>query len=189
MIEAHDEWQVAERRYLSEGFMALLNPPVPTQIGAHPDTVNTTQKELIDTPTPSRHSTNQQSATRRYFHHATGLDHQYGPNRLEPRRKSAKAAPLPDLMVTNAAADLKPVRLVNRRKINVYFYTREGCAVTCGTLGASCEAGKRRGPARRRPTAIPIGTDSVHQTSSTMTVVTMTSVCASYRILSRGCTY
>ena len=26
-------------------------------------------------PVPSRHSTNQQSATRRYFHHATGLDH------------------------------------------------------------------------------------------------------------------
>ncbi len=30
LIEAHDEWQVAERRYLSEGSMAQLTPPVPT---------------------------------------------------------------------------------------------------------------------------------------------------------------
>jgi putative transposase len=27
LVEAHDEWQVAERRYLSEGSMALLNTP------------------------------------------------------------------------------------------------------------------------------------------------------------------
>jgi len=26
LIEAHDEWQIADRRYLSEGSMALLNP-------------------------------------------------------------------------------------------------------------------------------------------------------------------
>ena len=26
LIEAHDEWQAAERRYLSEGLMALLTP-------------------------------------------------------------------------------------------------------------------------------------------------------------------
>jgi putative transposase len=26
LIEAHDEWQVAERRYLSEGSMAKLTP-------------------------------------------------------------------------------------------------------------------------------------------------------------------
>jgi len=30
LIGAHDEWQVAERRYLSEGSMAQLNPPAPT---------------------------------------------------------------------------------------------------------------------------------------------------------------
>ncbi len=30
LIEAHDEWQVAERRYLSEGSMAQLTPPAPT---------------------------------------------------------------------------------------------------------------------------------------------------------------
>jgi putative transposase len=30
LVEAHDEWQVAERRYLSEGSMALLNTP-PTE--------------------------------------------------------------------------------------------------------------------------------------------------------------
>jgi putative transposase len=51
LIEAHDEWQVAERRYLSEGSMALLNPPEPTilTVGAssHP---NTPAQEVIDTP-------------------------------------------------------------------------------------------------------------------------------------------
>jgi putative transposase len=30
LIEAHDEWQVSDRRYLSEGSMALLTPPEPT---------------------------------------------------------------------------------------------------------------------------------------------------------------
>jgi putative transposase len=29
LVEAHDEWQVSERRYLSEGSMALLDSPVP----------------------------------------------------------------------------------------------------------------------------------------------------------------
>lgn len=47
LIEAHDEWQVADRRYLSEGSMALLTPPAPTQISA---TATSTQ-EVIDTPT------------------------------------------------------------------------------------------------------------------------------------------
>lgn len=46
LIEAHDEWQVAERRYLSEGSMALLNPPAPTELV--PVTTNAT--EVIDTP-------------------------------------------------------------------------------------------------------------------------------------------
>jgi hypothetical protein len=27
LVEAHDEWQVSDRRYLSEGSMALLNLP------------------------------------------------------------------------------------------------------------------------------------------------------------------
>jgi putative transposase len=30
LIEAHDEWQDQDRRYLSEESMALLNPPEPT---------------------------------------------------------------------------------------------------------------------------------------------------------------
>jgi putative transposase len=30
LVEAHDEWQVSDRRYLSEGSMALLNPPTPS---------------------------------------------------------------------------------------------------------------------------------------------------------------
>jgi putative transposase len=29
LIEAHDEWQISDRRYLSEASMALLNPPSP----------------------------------------------------------------------------------------------------------------------------------------------------------------
>jgi len=32
LIEAHDEWQDSDRRYLSEASMALLNPPQPTAI-------------------------------------------------------------------------------------------------------------------------------------------------------------
>jgi putative transposase len=34
LIEAHDEWQDSDRRYLSEGSMALLNPPAPTVLEA-----------------------------------------------------------------------------------------------------------------------------------------------------------
>ncbi len=34
LIEAHDEWQAADRRYLSEASMALLNPPAPTALPA-----------------------------------------------------------------------------------------------------------------------------------------------------------
>jgi len=46
LIESHDEWQVAERRYLSEGSMAQLTPPAPTAI-----TANNLEPEVIDTGT------------------------------------------------------------------------------------------------------------------------------------------
>jgi putative transposase len=46
LIESHDEWQVAERRYLSEGSMAQLTPPAPTAI-----TGNSPEPEVIDTGT------------------------------------------------------------------------------------------------------------------------------------------
>ena len=37
LVEAHDEWQVSDRRYLSEGSMALLNQPnKPAQEVAQP---------------------------------------------------------------------------------------------------------------------------------------------------------
>jgi transposase-like protein len=36
LVEAHDEWQVADRRYLSEGSMALLNRTSPTEEVAQP---------------------------------------------------------------------------------------------------------------------------------------------------------
>ena len=44
LIESHDEWQVADRRYLSEASMAQLTPPAPTAITAPP-----TGQEVIDT--------------------------------------------------------------------------------------------------------------------------------------------
>ena len=46
LIESHDEWQVAERRYLSEGSMAQLTPPAPTAI-----TATSNEPEVIDTAT------------------------------------------------------------------------------------------------------------------------------------------
>ena len=45
LIEHHDEWQAAERRYLSEGSMAMLTPPPPTAIEPRHDTT-----EVIDNP-------------------------------------------------------------------------------------------------------------------------------------------
>jgi putative transposase len=46
LIEAHDEWQVSDRRYLSEGSMALLNPPEPTALTTRPPD----HSEVIDQP-------------------------------------------------------------------------------------------------------------------------------------------
>jgi len=43
LIEAHDEWQDQDRRYLSEESMAMLNPPEPTVL-----------EPQKPTPTPSR---------------------------------------------------------------------------------------------------------------------------------------
>ena len=46
LIEAHDEWQVSDRRYLSETSMALLTPPEPTALPTrptHPEVIDTTQ--------------------------------------------------------------------------------------------------------------------------------------------------
>ncbi len=40
LIEAHDEWQDSDRRYLSEGSMALLNPPAPTALEPRRDNPN-----------------------------------------------------------------------------------------------------------------------------------------------------
>jgi putative transposase len=50
LIEAHDEWQDSDRRYLSEESMALLNPPAPTILEPQPATpANTTRKEITAT--------------------------------------------------------------------------------------------------------------------------------------------
>jgi len=42
LIETHDEWQVSDRRYLSEASMTQLTPPAPTTITA------TTDEEAMD---------------------------------------------------------------------------------------------------------------------------------------------
>ena len=49
LIEAHDEWQVAERRYLSEKSMAQLNPPAPTTLEPASTPTDTPTTEVIDT--------------------------------------------------------------------------------------------------------------------------------------------
>ena len=46
LIEAHDEWQVRDRRYLSEASLVLLTPPEPTAI----DTRRSEPNEVIDQP-------------------------------------------------------------------------------------------------------------------------------------------
>jgi putative transposase len=47
LIEAHDEWQDGDRRYLSEGSMALLNPPAPTAIEANKPAPKKTSRSAI----------------------------------------------------------------------------------------------------------------------------------------------
>jgi putative transposase len=47
LIEAHDEWQVAERRYLSEGSMATLTQT--SDDAAKPKEVRRTTAELVTT--------------------------------------------------------------------------------------------------------------------------------------------
>ena len=42
LIEAHDEWLDADRRYLSEGSMALLDPTPPIALPTHAVEVTTT---------------------------------------------------------------------------------------------------------------------------------------------------
>ena len=47
LIEAHDEWQDSDRRYLSEASMALLNPPPPTAIETKAAPPATTPRRTI----------------------------------------------------------------------------------------------------------------------------------------------
>jgi putative transposase len=47
LIEAHDEWQDSDRRYLSDQSMALLNPPAPTALEPKTTTPRTTGRKEI----------------------------------------------------------------------------------------------------------------------------------------------
>ncbi len=47
LIEAHDEWQDSDRRYLSEESMALLNPPTPTVLEPRTDTPARSSRKKI----------------------------------------------------------------------------------------------------------------------------------------------
>jgi putative transposase len=47
LIEAHDEWQIADRRYLSESSMALLGPI--SDDGGRPKEVRRATAELVAT--------------------------------------------------------------------------------------------------------------------------------------------
>ena len=49
LIEAHDEWQVSDRRYLSEASMTQLTPPTPTALDSRRDRHHTEPEEVIDT--------------------------------------------------------------------------------------------------------------------------------------------
>jgi len=49
LIEAHDEWQVSDRRYLSEASVAQPTPPTPTALEHRRDNDHTKPEELIDT--------------------------------------------------------------------------------------------------------------------------------------------
>ena len=50
LIEAHDEWQDSDRRYLSEASVALLNPPPPTAIETKtPASTKTTRRRIAAT--------------------------------------------------------------------------------------------------------------------------------------------
>ena len=69
LIEAHDEWQDSDRRYLSEESMALLNPPPPTLLEPRP-----APDKVMDQPALQRHSQPTREATRDELHHSPGRD-------------------------------------------------------------------------------------------------------------------
>jgi hypothetical protein len=67
LVEAHDEWQASDRRYLSESSMAALFT-TPTHLSTRPPRWCLCQSSL-------RHNDHQQSrSAAAYFHHATGRD-------------------------------------------------------------------------------------------------------------------
>jgi hypothetical protein len=64
LVEAHDEWQVSERRYLSEGSMALLNtPPAEPKEVAHQPCSRHSQHQPADQLTVKTIYTTRRDAT------------------------------------------------------------------------------------------------------------------------------
>ena len=51
LIEAHDEWQVSDRRYLSEASMAQLTPAPPTALEPRHTDNQHNEQQAIDTTT------------------------------------------------------------------------------------------------------------------------------------------
>ena len=68
LVEAHDEWQTTDRRYLAEATMALLNPPPP--------------QETVATPELMTAWSEPQSLTRTELHHSGGRDQDEPPRLL-----------------------------------------------------------------------------------------------------------
>jgi hypothetical protein len=74
LLEAHDEWRVADCRYLSDGSMAQLTPPAPTTIAA------ATETEVLDGTVQRTAQSERRRASPERLHHSAELNHRV--NRL-----------------------------------------------------------------------------------------------------------
>ena len=73
LIETHDEWQITERRYFSEGSMAAINP----RPGARHHRGEAGLARLLDNPDDHHHALR---ITRPDLHHLAGHGHGFGPS-------------------------------------------------------------------------------------------------------------
>jgi len=108
LIEAHDEWQDGDRRYLSEESMALLNPPPATACSPEPASSNHSRNRRRP-----RHSRPQGRGTRGELHHAWGRSQEGSLDGdrtafagAKPRPGACRPSPSP----AQAAARVAPAR-------------------------------------------------------------------------------